>query len=70
MKNLPIYHIRVQGKLDVEWSGCFNGMDIEIADCDPTQTIISGPVRDQAALRGLMNKLWDLNLELISVNLI
>jgi len=34
---------------------------------DGDQTILSGPVTDQAALRGLLNKIWDLNLTLISL---
>ena len=37
-----------------------------VEDNSPT-TLLTGPVADQAALRGLLNKIWDLNLSLISV---
>ena len=60
----PIYQIRVQGQLEERWSDWFNNFTI-LGDGD--QTILSGPVTDQTALRGLLNKIWDLNLTLISL---
>jgi hypothetical protein len=63
------YQIIVQGGLDSSWSDWFNGMTISRAgefDGDPT-TILTGPVADQPALRGLLARIWDLNLILISV---
>jgi len=69
MENIHHYRIYLQGKLDPEWSSCFNGLVITFTESDPPQTILAGPVRDQAALRGLLNKFWDLNLELVSLNI-
>jgi hypothetical protein len=59
------YQIRVRGVLDGQWSVWFNGFTIEAgADGD---TILIGPVVDQAALYGLISKARDLGLTLISV---
>jgi len=54
-----IYQIRVQGRLEDRWSDWFNNFTI-LGDGD--QTLLTGPVTDLAALRGLLNKIWDLNL--------
>jgi hypothetical protein len=60
------YRIRVKGHLRLEWSEWFDGMTItQEANGD---TILSGPVVDQAALHGLLIKVRDLGLELISVD--
>lgn len=62
------YHIAVQGALDVAWQEWFSGMAIAIdQDKDGVVTTLKGLVADQAALRGILNKLWDLNLTVISV---
>ncbi len=64
-----IYEIRIEGELDPGWQQWFNGLDVRLTDTrdrSPT-TALTGPVADQAALRGLLCKLWDLNLTLISV---
>ena len=63
------YEIRVQGELDAAWSDWFEGMGVRIEKRGPhpTMTTLSGPVADQSALRGILNKLWDLNLTLIAV---
>ncbi len=58
------YEIRVQGILDERWTAWFEGLQI---GGDHSQTVISGPVTDQAALHGLLNKVRDLGLVLISV---
>jgi hypothetical protein len=60
-----IYQIRMQGRLDESWSGWFSGMAITL---DGDTTTLTGAVVDQSALRGILTKLWDLNLALISVN--
>jgi hypothetical protein len=60
-----IYQIRVQGQLETRWSDWFNDFTIM---CDGEQTVLTGQVTDQAALRGLLNKIWDLNLILISLD--
>ena len=58
------YEIRVEGILDQRWATWFEGLQI---DSHHSQTVISGPVTDQAALHGLLNKVRDLGLVLISV---
>lgn len=67
-----IYQIEVGGHLKEAWSNWFNGMVIGIQKLDevPRKTTITVHVPDQAALRGVLNKLWDLNLILLSVILI
>jgi len=60
------YEIRVQGHLDTRWASWFDGL--AIAHGRDGTTIISGPVADQAALHGLLQKIRDLGLPLISVN--
>ena len=63
------YEIRVQGELDTAWSDWFEGMRVRVETYgpNPTVTTLSGPVEDQSALRGILNKLWDLNLTLVAV---
>ena len=60
------YEIRVKGHLDARWAAWFDGLAITHGS-DGT-TIIHGPVTDQAALHGLLQKIRDLGLPLISVN--
>ena len=60
------YEIRLKGHLDARWSAWFDGLTVT-HDRDGT-TIIHGPVADQAALHGLLQKTRDLGLPLISVN--
>jgi hypothetical protein len=65
-----IYEIKVQGRLDERWSNWFGGMAIAVeggSDVSPITTL-TGVVADQAALRGIVSKIWDLNLALISLN--
>ena len=57
--------IRVKGRIDQDWSDWFEGLTITHTDED--ETILSGTVVDQAALYGLMAKLRDLGLPLLSV---
>ena len=59
------YEIRVRGQLGQRWATWFDGMALTNAG-DGT-TVISGPVVDQAALHGLLQKLRDLGLELVSL---
>jgi len=58
------YEIRVEGVLDQRWTAWFEGLEIT---SDYSQTVISGPVTDQAALHGLLNRVCDLGLVLVSV---
>ena len=59
-----VYQVMVEGQLDRSWSGWFSGMTISFHDGVSTMT---GPITDQSALRGLLSKIWDLNLTLISI---
>lgn len=65
MESAVIYIIRIKGDLDEGWSDWFDGMAIQAEQSG--QTSIAGPVRDQAALVGLINRIHDLGLVLISV---
>jgi hypothetical protein len=60
------YEIRIKGHLDARWAAWFDGLTLTHGS-DGT-TIIHGPVADQAALHGLLQKIRDLGLSLISVN--
>ena len=62
------YQIKVEGKLDEGWSEWFSDMTVtfESGGSAPITTP-TGPVADQSALRGILSKIWDLNLTLISV---
>jgi hypothetical protein len=59
------YEIRVDGVLDSHWAGWFGNLQI---DNDGRQTIMSGSFTDQAALHGVLAKVRDLGLSLISVH--
>ena len=60
-----IYQIRIRGHLGPQWAGWFEGMAITLeANGD---TLLTGPVADQAALYGLLRTLRDVGLPLISV---
>ena len=59
------YEIRLQGRLDPRWSAWFDGMELTV-DADGT-TVLHGPVVDQAALHGVLARLRDLGLPLLSV---
>lgn len=59
------YEIHVEGILDQRWSNWFEEMTI--TSQPGGETIIAGPVADQAALHGLLTKIRDLNLPLISL---
>lgn len=60
------YEIRVEGQLPAGWSHWFEDLDVH---CGPDgNSILAGPVADQAALHGLLAKIRDLNLTLIAVN--
>ena len=60
-----IYQIRVKGNLDRKWSDWFDGLPIMPQADD--ETLLTGPVADQAALHGLLAKFRDLGLPLLSV---
>jgi hypothetical protein len=58
--------IRLRGHLEARWATWFDGLAITL-DADGT-TLLSGPVADQAALHGLLKKVRDVGLPLLSVN--
>ena len=61
----PRYEIRLHGRLDPRWAAWFDGMTLTPAD-DET-TALRGPVADQAALHGVLQKVRDLGMPLLSV---
>lgn len=65
MKSATTYHIKIEGCLEEGWADWFDGMAIQPEPSGGTS--ITGQVRDQAALIGLINRIHDLGLELISV---
>ena len=66
------YQIKLPGHLDESWSDWAGGMTITIESGDdgPPTTVLTGVVADQAALQGLLRRLYSLGLPLISVNCI
>ena len=60
------YEIRLKGHLDDKWVDWFEGLTITRADNG--ETLLTGPVVDQAALHGVLRKVRDLGLPLVSVN--
>jgi len=61
-----VYQIRIQGHLGREWTDWFEGLTIRLTDNG--DTLLSGPVVDQAALHGLLRKVRDLGMPLLSVS--
>ena len=63
-----IYQIRIKGHLGHQWTDWFEGLTITREESG--DTLLTGPVIDQAALHGLLRKVRDLGMPLISVNCI
>lgn len=61
-----VYELRVEGQLDSQWADWFDGMTI--APQENGDTVLSGAVIDQAALYGLLKKVRDLGMALVSVH--
>jgi len=57
--------IKVQEHLDKKWKDCFEGMEISY---EGNNTILTGNLKDEAHMHGILNQIRDLNLKLISVN--
>lgn len=60
-----VYRIRIQGQLDSQWTDWFEGMTITLEE--DGNTLLTGQVIDQAALYGLLKKIRDMGLTLISI---
>ena len=64
--NAPYYEIRLKGHLEARWEQWFDGLTITLEENG--NTLLSGPLADQAALHGILKKVRDLGLILLSVN--
>jgi hypothetical protein len=65
-RNKPmVYQIRIKGHVRREWTGWFDGLSITLEDNG--DTLLTGPVLDQAALYGLLRKVRDVGMPLLSV---
>lgn len=64
------YLIVLEGRLDEEWADWFGDFTLDVCDNGsqrPPTTTLTGVLPDQAALRGLLGRIWDLNLVLVAV---
>ena len=64
-QGMTIYQIRVEGHLNLQWTDWFGGLAITLEEGG--DTLLTGPVVDQAALYGLLKKVRDLGMPLVSV---
>lgn len=61
-----LYEIRIRREIGLHWADWFDGMEIR---SEPSgKMVLNGPIRDQAALRGLLDRIADLNLDILAVN--
>ena len=63
------YQIKIRGWIGKRWADWFDGLAMcyEGTEDDSPLTVLTGPVADHAALRGILCRIWDLNLTLLSV---
>jgi len=64
-----LYLIKIQGRLDAGWSAWFDDLAITVngGNGEPSVTTLTGPVKDQAALHGLLTRIRDLGLPILLV---
>jgi hypothetical protein len=60
------FEIHIKGHLDESWSDWLEGLEVKLLDNG--ETMLSGHIRDQAALMGILNRLYSLNLVILSMN--
>lgn len=65
INKLPIYQVTLTGHLGYQWADWFDGMTITLQENG--DTLLTGPLRDQAALHALLTKVRDLGMPLVSV---
>jgi hypothetical protein len=65
MTRQEVYEIRVQGRLGADWSSWFDGLTVQ--NLPNGETLLRGPVADQAALHGILVRIRNLGLPLVSV---
>ena len=63
--NLPIYEICLKGELSQAWTNWFAGFNIS---CESGFTLLTGPITDQSTMNGLLRKILDLELPILSIN--
>ena len=61
-----VYEIRLKGHLEPRWESWFDGLTITLEETG--DTLLSGPLVDQAALHGILKRVRDLGLTLLSIN--
>lgn len=61
-----VYQIRIEGHLCAQWTDWFEGLTVTLKESG--ETVLTGPVVDQAALYGLLKKVRDLGMPLLAVN--
>jgi hypothetical protein len=66
------YQVEIKEQLDESWTEWFSDFELEYRSDDQNNpfTILTGEVMDQAALNGILTKIWNLNLTVLSVKLI
>ena len=65
-RQIQVYQIRIKGQIGADWTDWFDGLAITLQDNG--ETLLTGPVADQAALHGLLRQIRDLGMPLVSVN--
>ena len=67
-----VWRIRLDGHLEKNWAEWFNGLDVNREKCanGTWQTVLEGQPRDLAVLHGLIIRMWDMNISVLSLELV